>query len=109
MNVLKHIKKAALFTLLQNGVLQHEIARKTRVDRKTIRKYQHEFNSADGADSNSPMATGFLGTAAERGLPNEAAPPAVIMPKGHSACSVHYDWIVVEVAKSRNAMSIYQD
>ena len=35
-------------TLLAAGASQHEIARRTGVDRKTIRKYQ----------SNSPMATG---------------------------------------------------
>jgi hypothetical protein len=59
MNVLKYFKKAALLTLLQNGVSQHEIARKTRVDRKTIRKYQHEFESKAVGISNSPMATAF--------------------------------------------------
>lgn len=108
MNVLKHFKKAALLTLLQNGVSQHEIARKTRVDRKTIRKYQAEFESADGGISNSPMATGFSGSV-ERGPPVETSPPAVILPKGHSACFVHHDFIVAEVLKGRNAMSIYQD
>lgn len=110
MNVLKHIKKAALVTLLQNGVSQHEIARKTRIDRKTIRKYQHEFESVAMPVSNSPMATGFSEAAAvERGPPISGSPPAVIIPKGFSACSVHHDWIAVEVAKNRNAMSIYQD
>lgn len=110
MNVLKHIKKAALVTLLQNGVSQHEIARKTRIDRKTIRKYQYEFESVAMPVSNSPMATGFSDALAmEPGPPVETSPPTIIIPKGHSACSVHHDWIAVEVAKGRNAMSIYQD
>lgn len=111
MNVLKHFKKAALLTLLQNGVSQHEIARKTRVDRKTIRKYQSEFAGLDGGISNSPMATGFLEVSANRGPPTSASPP-VAAPgvfQSSSACAAHHDWIAGEVAKSRNAVSIYQD
>ena len=38
MNVLKLHRKGAVITLLQNGVTQREINRKTGVDRKTIRK-----------------------------------------------------------------------
>ena len=102
MNVLKHIKKAALLTLLQNGVSQHAIARNTRVDRKTIRKYQAEF-----AISNSPMATGFSATGGDQGPP--VGPPVVAVPKGHSACFVHHDWIAEQIRKGRNSMSIYQD
>lgn len=55
MNVLKHFKKTTVLTLVQNGISQHEIARKTGVDRKTIRKYQA---LAPPQKSNSPMATG---------------------------------------------------
>ena len=39
MNVLQPNKKAAIITLLTNGVSQREIGRKVRVDRKTVRKY----------------------------------------------------------------------
>ena len=44
MNVLKPEKAAALVVLLQNGVSQHEIQRKTGIDRKTIRKYAERHN-----------------------------------------------------------------
>lgn len=118
MNVLKHFKKAALFTLLQNGVSQREIARNTHVDRKTIRKYQAAFALSgssdpsesspfgDSAASNSPMATGISGVATSQGPPAESAKPAR---SSVSACFAHHDWIVAEVLKGRNAMSIYQD
>jgi len=55
MNVLKPAKKAALTTLLNNKISQHEISRKAKIDRKTIRKYGRQINvassSAEGADS----------------------------------------------------------
>jgi hypothetical protein len=50
--------------LLQNKVSQHEIKRKTGIDRKTIRKLaQAMFASAEAPASNSPMATGSPGVA----------------------------------------------
>lgn len=116
MNVLKHFKKAALLTLLQNGVSQHEIARKTRVDRKTIRKYQAEFESmgtpdsspfGDFAASNSPMATGFVASESSQPPPSERT--VGVRKSSISACAAHHDWIAEQVALSRNAMSIYQD
>ena len=39
MNVLKPYLKTTVETLLKKGASQHEINRKTGVDRKTIRKY----------------------------------------------------------------------
>lgn len=104
MNVLKFFKKTTVLTLVGNGVSQHEIAKKTGVDRKTIRKYQA---LAPPEDSNSPMATGFSG-AASASAPS--APAAVTIPKhARSACEPHHDWIAGEVGKGRNAMAIYQD
>jgi len=38
-------------TLLQNGVSQHEISRKTGVDRKTIRKTIRKIAQATAADT----------------------------------------------------------
>ena len=38
MNVLKPHQKGAVITLLENAVSQHEISRKTGIDRKTVRK-----------------------------------------------------------------------
>lgn len=98
MNVLKTFKQTTILTLIQNGISQHEIARKTGVDRKTIRKYQGL--SPPDKLSNSPMATGFL----------DLKEPARKIPKqARSHCESHHDWIVGEVNKGRNAMSIYQD
>lgn len=113
MNVLKPYKKSTLQTLLENGISQHEVARKTHIDRKTIRKYQAKFKSSKVAISNSPMATGFVELTLSHGPPIDASPPVVtsveILRKSVSACAPHRDWIVGEVAKGRNAMSIYQD
>lgn len=111
MNVLKHFKKAALLTLLQNGVSQHEIARKTRVDRKTIRKYQAEFKGSSGGISNSPMATGFSATETSQGppVPTPAAAPVAVRKSSVSACFAHHDFLAEQILKGRNAMSIYQD
>ena len=65
MNVLQPNKKAAIITLLTNGISQREIKRKVRVDRKTIRKYARIAESneqATGSISKSPgVATGFEG------------------------------------------------
>lgn len=108
MNVLKPHLKATIYTLLKNGVSQHEIERKTGIDRKTIRRYQREWEGA-----NSPMATGPEGLVGQtppgwppagtasgsRGIPKEAS----------SACEPHREWIEVQVRLGRNAMSIYQD
>jgi Helix-turn-helix domain len=61
LNVLKSHLRITIETLLAKGASQHEIARRTGVDRKTIRRYQ----------SKSPMATG---SAEARELGLRAAP-----------------------------------
>jgi transposase len=112
MNVLKHFKKITLLTLLKNGISQHEIARKTHIDRKTIRKYQTQFESPGVAISNSPMATGFSEANARHGPPTDPRTPTATPERklqSDSACAPHHDWIVGEVNKDRNATSIYQD
>lgn len=120
MNVLKHFKQTTILTLIQNKISQHEIFRKTGVDRKTIRKYQ---GLAPPRESNSPMATGSAplappGSGALRptgsAAPGQSDPdPAVnkvTIPKhARSACEPHHEWIAGEVGKGRNAMFIYQD
>jgi len=50
MNVLKPDKKSTIKTLLRRGVSQHEIERKTKIDRKTIRKYAKELKEAADTD-----------------------------------------------------------
>ena len=113
MNVLKHFKQTTILTLIQNKISQHEIFRKTGVDRKTIRKYQA---LAPPGVSNSPMATGFsdcvrpLADATAPPGPREPIPSKIIIPKhARSACEPYHDWIAGEVGKGRNAMAIYQD
>ena len=68
MNVLQPNKKAAIITLLTNGISQREIGRKVRVDRKTVRKYarmtdnHNETQTAAVDISKSPgVATGSGG------------------------------------------------
>lgn len=99
MNVLKPHKKAAILTLAQNKISQYEIAAKTGIDRKTIRKYQ-KILLAPVASPNSPMATGD-------GLQNPPGwPPGF---QSTSACFSHHEFISAEVKKGRNATAIYQD
>ena len=65
MNVLQPNKKTTIITLLTNGISHREIARKARVDRKTIRKYarmadKNKETQTTADISKSPgVATGF--------------------------------------------------
>src|SRR5690606_39001225 len=95
LNVLKSHLRITIETLLAAGASQHEISRRTGVDRKTIRKYQ----------SKSPMATGS--GPVERQNP----PPWPPVPPRHasSACEPHRAWIEEQVQLGRNAQAIYQD
>jgi len=61
MNVLKPNLQITVKTLLNKDISQHEISRKTGIDRKTIRKYAraNELVRVQEAEhSKSPMATG---------------------------------------------------
>jgi transposase len=98
LNVLKSHLRITIATLLGRGESQHEIARRTGVDRKTIRRY------AEGA--NSPMATGSEGAAGQIPPPR---PPARLPKEVRSACEPHRAWIEAQVALGRNAVAIYQD
>ena len=108
-------------TLLRAGASQHEIERRTGVDRKTIRRYARLANSPT-------PATGFSGSDAQVPPPRppgpgEAAAAAVVPPEPVaapgsstssasscvSACAAHREWIEAQVALGRNAVSIYQD
>ena len=58
MNVLKPDKKSTIITLLKNGVGQREIHRKTKINRKTIRKYAKEIDLLPaGSDINPKSPT----------------------------------------------------
>lgn len=94
-------KRNTVETLLGKGVSQHEIHRKTGIDRKTIRKIERVMAQMG---SNSPMATGSADE--EEQIP----PPRPPAPKeARSACEPHREWIEVQIRQGRNATAIYQD
>jgi hypothetical protein len=95
---LKSHLRVTIATLLERGASQHEIARRTGVDRKTIRRYAER--------SNSPMATG---SEPEAGQIPPPWPPARPPKEVRSACESHRAWIEQQVALGRNAVAIYQD
>lgn len=101
---MKQHLRVTIATLLAHGASQHEIARRTGVDRKTIRRY--------AATANSPMATGS-GSAAGQipppWPPASAAADLRVPAQASSACGPHRAWIETQVALGRNAMAIYQD
>jgi transposase len=112
MNVLHPSKKAAITTLLTNGVSQREIERKVRVDRKTIRKYARRHNS----ESKSPGVA--IGSDAHSVQNPPPRPPGLgnfdsiddrIPAHARSACEQHRPWIEEQVGLGRNAVAIYQD
>jgi len=95
-------KRSTVVTLLENGVSQHEIHRKTGIDRKTIRKIARGI---EGPPAKSPMATGSDMAAEQIPPPRPPAPMATV----RSACEPYRDWIEAQVRLGRNAMAIYQD
>jgi transposase len=96
LNVLKSHLRITIETLLARGMSQHEIARRTGVDRKTVRRYQ----------AKSPMATGSGPDDRENPPPR---PPARPLQQASSACTPQRAWIEEQVGLGRNAQAIYQD
>ena len=77
MNVLKPHQKGAVVTLLENELSQHEISRKTGIDRKTVRKLARAMAAARAENgSNSPMAIGSEGSSSQIPPPWPPAPGA---------------------------------
>jgi transposase len=95
-NVLKSHLRITIDTLLRSGTPHRQIARRTGVDRKTIRTYAASLANSPG------VATGSEGRASEIPPPR---PPA----SSTSACAPHRAWIEAQVGLGRNAVSIYQD
>ncbi len=90
-------------TLLERGTSHREIARRTGVDRKTIRRY------ARSANSPTP-ATGSASGEGQTPPPRPPAPtPRVAPTVASSACEAHRAWIEAQVSLGRNAVAIYQD
>ena len=118
MNVLKPHLKSSVLTLVEREVSQHEISRKTGVDRKTIRKLARAVGLAlAGGESNSPTpATGPESLSGQIPPPRppagEAGGEAVCRPRlpahARSACEAHREWIEAQVLLGRNATAIYQ-
>jgi len=95
---LKSHLRITIQTLLARGESQHEVHRRTGVDRKTIRRYAQL--------ANSPMATGSQPPGEQTPPPR---PPAPAPERARSACEAHRDWIEAQVVLGRNAQAIYQD
>ena len=116
-NVLKPHLQNTVITLIQKGVSQREIHRKTGVDRKTIRGYANAMAAtALASESNSStLATGSADPGDVQNPPPrppaiaaEIAAPAI--PKmARSACEPHREWIEAQVRLGRNAVAIYQE
>jgi transposase len=123
MNVLQPNKKAAIITLLTNGISQREIERKICVDRKTVRKYariaESKEQDGDGISKSPVVATGSEDDISQNPPPR---PPVSAVPlsssageeysmpsHARSACEPHRPWIEQQVGLGRNAVSIYQD
>lgn len=99
-------KRNTVETLLANGVSQHEIHRKTGIDRKTIRKIGRERVAPP---ANSSMATGSGEACGQIPPPRPPAPTASGSAAARSACEPYRDWIEAQIRLGRNAMAIYQD
>ena len=112
MNVLKSHLRITIETLLTSGVPQREIARRTGVDRKTIRHYARPA-AAPPAPTSPGVATGSPGDPEQSPPPRPPAPAGIRTPAAAaltiSACEAHRAWIEAQVALGRNAVSIFQD
>ena len=91
-------------TLISCGVSHREIARRTGVDRKTIRRYAVLANSPGVATGSDPGPD-------QTPPPRPPAPDGVSLPARTtpSTCEPHRVWIEAQVQLGRNAQSIYQD
>jgi len=110
---LKPHLRTTIETLLASGTSQHEIARRTGVARKTIRRYYRALAAnSPGVATGSEPATGQTPPPRPPGIPpgilpgSAAAAPSAI---ASSACEPHRAWIEAQVQLGRNAMSLYQE
>ena len=113
--------RITITTLLEAGVPQREIERRTGVDRKTIRRYARKAKSPTLATGSSestaqnppprPPGSGDVEQGTEAGRVTDAlrAPAPAAPSSGVSACAPHAAWIDQQLPLGRNAMSIYQD
>lgn len=117
--------RIAIVTLLARGASQLEIAHRTGVDRKTIRRYAR---AAGVFGANAPKVATGSATATDV-IAGEMPPPrppgndGIVVPAlvhplvpirvvtglAASACEPHRAWIETQVALGRNAVSVFQD
>jgi len=116
MNVLKPHLKTTVETLLDKGISQREMNRKTGINRKTIRKYDRLFNFVppeEDEHSKSPthqgVATGSLVEPGQNTPPRPPGPEDKLPKHARSACEPHREWIEEQLRLGRNAMAMYQD
>ena len=106
---MKPNQRATVYTLLERGSTQREIARITGIDRKTVRSYQRRWQAEP---SNSPgVATGSDGVAIQITPPWPPAPGASASEAvaTTSLCEPHREFIEAQLRLKRNATAIYQD
>jgi transposase len=111
-NVLKAHLRITIQTLLGSGTSQHEIERRTGVDRKTIRRYARLLaaNSPGVATGSAPAKSEVVAVETPPPRPPVApVQPALTAKIASSACETHRAWIEAQVQLGRNAQSIYQD
>lgn len=101
MNVLKPYLQTTLSTLLARNASQHEIARVTQIDRKTIRSYAKRWREQQ-ADSSGVAA----GSADQIPPPR---PPEKASKQAESACEPYREFIQAQLKLRRNYTAIYQD
>ena len=120
MNVLKPDKKSTIITLLNNGISQREISRKTKINRKTVSRYANDLFPGNGDLDPKYPTEGEVATGSDCIISQSAPPrpPGNSVPKeqkrviplhARSACEPHREWIEDQVRLGRNAVSIYQD
>ena len=113
-NVLKAHLRITIETLVQRGASQREIAQRTGVDRKTIRRWARALANSPGVATGSPspgeQTPPPWPPAGEGQAPADAPAPGGAPVAGcPSACEPHRAWIESQVQLGRNAVSIYQD
>jgi len=102
---LKDHLRITIETLISCGASHREIARRTGVDRKTIRRCARPAKSPG-------VATGSSGITGQTPPPRPPAPgeqPTAAARTTSSACELHRGWVEEQIQLGRNAQSIYQD
>ena len=95
-------------TLQAAGVPHREIARRTGVDRKTLRRYARVAAAkSPGVATGSEPTDGQIPPPRPPAMTDVVAAPVVVATT--SACEPHRPWIETQVSLGRNAVSIFQD